>query len=69
MIAAPASPSKTPLKEIHLKVDLKRRTPNTKVNKGVRELRIPAKELDISVWAVANKKAGSPLPLSATITI
>ena len=38
------------------------------VNKGVREFRIPAKELSMPVCAFAKRNAGKPLPINPTST-
>jgi hypothetical protein len=37
-----------------------------RVNRGVNELRIPASELSIPVWAFAKRNAGKPLPIKPT---
>jgi hypothetical protein len=36
------------------------------VNKGVKEFKMPARELSIPVCALANRKAGKPLPITPT---
>ena len=39
-----------------------------KVKRGVREFKIPAIELSISVWALVKRKAGMPFPMNPTIS-
>ena len=61
---APIKPIKMPMVFITVVFVLKIITPSNKVNKGVNEFNMPAKELLIPVSALVNKKAGIKFPNS-----
>lgn len=61
---APMNAINTPMALNHLTLRLKKATPMSIVNNGVRELSIPARELSIPFWANAKRNAGIPLPVT-----
>ena len=60
---APINPINTPVTLYHLLLILKKINPRSNVNRGVSEFNIPASELLIPVWAMANKNEGIRLPI------
>ena len=65
-IVAPIRPINTPASLCQVPFIWKNQIPMSKVNSGVRELRIPVVELEMWVCAMAQQKAGNPLPVKAT---
>ena len=59
---APIRPIKTPITFHQRDLCLKKDKPIKSVNNGVKEFKIPASELPMTVCALANKKDGMPVP-------
>jgi hypothetical protein len=61
---APKRPINIPITCVFSGFDLNRNRPTTKEKIGTNEFSIPVKELETSVCANVNKKAGIPLPIT-----
>jgi len=66
---APINPMITPVMLSHFDFWPKNEIPINRVNSGVSEFNIPARELSITVCALANKNAGMAVPIIPEIAI